>query len=334
MNIQRASYWGVDMKKVLLIDIDSHNFPNLSLMKLSAFLKQNDNDVDFIKLTKADKTAILNGQPMWFDNEYDSIYGACVFTDNRNVAIKLHGMGVMIGGTGVSDIDDKNIIKKLAPEIEHIYPDYGLYDEFKDIAYGFLTRGCPRSCPFCIVSGKEGNKSIKVADLYEFYEDQSIIKLLDPNILACDEHINLLEQLVESKAWIDFTQGLDARCTNLSNLKLIQQMKIKMIHFAWDNPRTEKMKDYLYFIRQNLNYRPEKMRVYVLTNYWSSFDDDLNRVYWLRDNGFEPYVMIYDKPNAPKNVKKLQRYVNCKYIFKSIDRFEDYYSGNWKYKKE
>lgn len=142
--------------------------------------------------------------------------------------------------------------------------------------------------------------------------------------------MELLQQLVDSGAWVDFTQGLDARLVNFSNLKLITKMKIKMLHFAWDNPRSRKMKDYFYFIREYLYLRPEKMKVYVLTNFWSTIGEDLERVYWLRDNGFDPYVMIYDKEHAPKEIKKLQRYVNCKWIFHSIDKFEDYVPIKWK----
>lgn len=319
-------------ERVLLIDVDSHNFPNLVLMKLSAYHKTEGNDVSFIRLTPEDKKLILSGQPMWFDGEYDRIYAACVFTENEKVALNLKNMGACVGGTGIMNfVPDEYYFKYYLPEeIEHIYPDYELYgDEFKDIAYGFLTRGCPRECPFCIVSRKEGNRAYKVADLWEFYEDQSTIKLLDPNILACEDHIKLLEQLVDSGAWIDFTQGLDARLVNFSNLKLIKKMKIKMLHFAWDNPRNRKIKDYFHFIREYLDLRPEKMKVYVLTNFWSTLDEDLERVYWLRDNGFDPYVMIYDKEHAPKEIKRLQRYVNCKWIFNRIDKFEDYIPISW-----
>lgn len=320
------------IERVLLIDVDSHNFPNLVLMKLSAYHKAEGNTVNFIKLTSEDKKLILTGQPMWFDSEYDRIYAACVFTENEKIALNLRNMGARVGGTGVMNFGGGYGFQQfLSPEQENIYPDYELYgDEFKDTAYGFLTRGCPRECPFCIVSRKEGNRAYKVADLWEFYEDQNVIKLLDPNILACKDHMELLQQLVDSGAWVDFTQGLDARLVNLSNLKLIKKMKIKMLHFAWDNPRSRKMKDYFYFIREYLDLRPEKMKVYILTNFWSTIGEDLERVYWLRDNGFDPYVMIYDKEHAPKEIKKLQRYVNCKWIFHSIDKFEDYVPIKWK----
>ena len=105
------------------------------------------------------------------------------------------------GGTGY----DMNIT--LPKEVEHYYPDYELYG-ITDTAYGYLTRGCPRHCPFCIVADKEGVQSVKVADLKEFWNGQKKIKLLDPNILACKDWKSLLTQLIDSRAEVDFTQGL------------------------------------------------------------------------------------------------------------------------------
>lgn len=307
--------------KILLIDIDSHNFPNLSLMKLSSYLKSKNHDISFLKLSKDDKKYILDGQAPFFDNEYDVIYAACVFEENKEVANMLMNFGVIVGGTGITLSPSCNLPKN----IEHMYPDYDLYgNEFSNTAYGFLTRGCIRNCPFCIVCQKEGMNSIKVSKLNDFWHGQKLIKLLDPNLLACNEHMDLLEQLVNSKAYVDFTQGLDARLINQDNINLLKQVKVKAFHFAWDNPRDEEIKEKFLFIRKNftLNYR--YFKVYVLTNYWSNFDDDLNRIYWLRDNGLDPYVMIYDKQNASEKIRNLQRYVNNKIIFNTIDKFEDY----------
>ena len=62
----------------------------------------------------------------------------------------------------------------------------------------------------------------------------------------------------------------------------------------------------------------------MLTNYWSTLDEDLNRIYILRDLGYNPYVMVYDKPNAPREIRMLQRWVNNKIIFNKVKRFEQY----------
>lgn len=123
----------------------------------------------------------------------------------------------------------------LPDEIEHIYPDYDLYPELtKDTAYGFLTRGCPRGCGFCHVESKEGKRSRKVADLSEFWRGQKNIILCDPNILACPQHMELLQQLADSGAKVNFNQGLDIRLVNDKNMELLKQIRLDSIHFAFD----------------------------------------------------------------------------------------------------
>lgn len=199
--------------KIGLIDVDSHNFPNLALMKLSAYHKAQGDDVEwwngFVHYDRVYQSKV-------FDETYTEDMDFCIMADE-----------VVKGGTGY-DLDNK-----LPNEIEHICPDYSVYG-ITDTAYGFLTRGCPRACPFCIVSAKEGRKSNTVADLDEFYRGQKNIELLDPNLLASKEHENLLMQLADSKAWVNFNQGLDARLLTKYNIELINKVNVKNIHFAWD----------------------------------------------------------------------------------------------------
>jgi hypothetical protein len=250
---------------------------------------------------------------------YDLAYCCKVFdfTPDAEDAAMINAGKIIRAGTGYHDY------KTVLPDkIEHIYPDYSLYPQYK-YACGYLTRGCPRACPFCIVAEKEGRKSVHVADLSEFWHEQKEIKLLDPNLLACKEHEFLLRQLADSGAWIDFTQGLDVRLLTDANVELISKIKVKMLHFAWDNPKDDLTRQFQYFKqRTNLNYR--KLRVYVLVNYWSSLEQDLERIYKLRELGYDPYVMIFDKPNAPRQIRLLQRWVNNKFIFRECERFEDY----------
>ncbi len=127
---------------------------------------------------------------------------------------------------------------QLPDEIEHIYPDYSIYydklPDTKDTAYGFLTRGCPRGCDFCIVGKKEGKCSTKVADLSEFWNGQKNVVLLDPNMFACREWKELSQQLIDSRAWIDFFTELRYKGYDRRKVEYIKQMKIKQIHFAWD----------------------------------------------------------------------------------------------------
>ena len=297
--------------EVALIDVDSHNFPNLVLMKLSAWHKCHGDNVTLMNAEEA-----LSKEDLIF--QYDKLYGACVFTVNEGIVRQLESKGVHVGGSGTSRLE------VLPREIEHIMPDYSLYG-ITDTAYGFLTRGCPRRCPFCIVGRKEGTFSYKVADVSEWWAGQENIKLIDPNLLACPEHIELLKQLVDTGAYVDITQGLDVRLLTEKNIELINEMKVKALHMAWDNPRDKSVKSSLEYFRKCTKVKDHrKLVVYVLCNYWSNQDEDLYRIYWLRDNGYDPYVMVYDKINAPKEITKMQRWVNNKRIFNVVKKFEEY----------
>lgn len=303
--------------KIGLIDVDGHNFLNLPLMKLSAWHKSHGDEVEWY-------------EPMW-SGHCDIVYMSKVFGFTPDYPYYIDTDKVIKGGsgycielTGGKEVYNSDNDNTLPPEIEHIYPDYSIYPELtKDTAYGFLSRGCPRGCTFCHVAAKEGRQSYKVADLSEFWRGQKNIKLLDPNILACKEHMKLLEQLADSHAYIDFTQGLDIRLINDDNIKLIGQIKTKLIHFAWDNPNDDLSENFKNFINKS-NVKPYKIIVYVLTNYDSTHEQDLYRIYTLRNIGIDPYVMIYDKEHAPKKTRQLQRWVNNRRIWQKCKRFEDY----------
>lgn len=294
--------------KIGLIDVDGHHYPNLALMKISAYHKAKGDSVEW----------------WWGFEHYDRVYMSKVFDDtySQDIPVPFNADQIVRGGTGYC------MSSKLPYEIERMCPDYSLYpDMTKDTAYGFLTRGCPNNCPFCIVSGKEGLVSNKVSDLSDWWSGQKNIVLMDPNILACREHISLLEQLSDSGAWVDINQGLDARLLTPENIAVLRRIKIKEIHFAWDLMKNSKR-----IIRGlNLWKRYGKKNrhgawgaVYVLTNFNTTMAENLYRIYKLRDMGFDPYVMVYDKPNAPQEVRYLQRWCNNKFIFKSCPRFEDY----------
>ena len=299
--------WGLSMK-IGLIDVDSHHFPNLALMKISAYHKAQGDDVEW----------------WWGFGQYDRVYMSKVFdrTYSQDIDEPWNANEIIKGGTGYG------LDNKLPGEIEHMYPDYSLYPALtKDKAYGFLTRGCPNDCPFCIVCAKEGRKSCKVADLGEWWNGQKNIILMDPNILACRDHMELLDQLAQSGAWVDINQGVDARMLTEANIEALNRVKIKNIHFAWDlMERSEAvLKGLDMYLQMGKKTRHGSYgTVYVLTNFNTTMEENLYRVYTLRDMGFDPYIMIYDKPNAPKGIKRLQRWCNSRSIFKSTPRFEDY----------
>lgn len=132
-----------------------------------------------------------------------------------------------------------------------------------------------------------------------------------------------MRQYKDTRAILDFTQGLDIRLINEDDIADINKMRIRTLHFAWDNPEedlTEKFEFFAKRFRRNSHLG----MVYVLTNFNSTMEQNLYRIYTLRDIGFDPYVMVYDKPHAPTEIRHLQRWCNNKVIFKSVPKFEDY----------
>ena len=190
-----------------------------------------------------------------------------------------------------------------------------------------MTRGCPRGCRFCIVAAKEGRKSVKVADLSEWWRGQKNIVLMDPNILACPKHMELLGQLAASKAWVDINQGLDCRLLTEQNIKAINRLKLREIHFAWDYMSESKAVLHGLELYAGLAKRKPHGQygtVFCLTNFDTTMEENLYRIYTLRDMGYDPYVMIYDKPNAPHEIRLLQRWCNNRLIFRSEPDFYKY----------
>lgn len=309
--------------KIGLIDVDGHNYPNLPLMKLSAWHKARGDTVEWYE-------PLVHGFP---NQPLDKVYMSKVFSFSPDYQYFVNANEVIKGGSGycISLVDGKEVFDKskdieLPYEVEHIYPDYSIYG-ITDTAYGFLTRGCPRGCNFCHVKEKEGLCSRKVADLSEFWNGQKNIVLCDPNILACKDWKSLFQQLIDSKAWIDINQGLDIRLMTEEKAELIKQMKIKELHFAWDRYED---KDFiipkLKMFKEITQIDIRKLIVFVLCNFDTTIEQDLERIYTLRDLGYWAYVMLYDKEHIPKNsdLRKMARWVNMRSIFATVPKFEDY----------
>lgn len=221
---------------------------------------------------------------------------------------------------------DKSKHKNLPDEIERMFPDYSIYPQF-NYAVSMTSRGCPRGCLFCHVQAKEGKCSRKCADVSSFWNGQPHIEVLDPNITACRDKRDLFRQYLETGATINFNQGLDMRCINDEDIEDINRMRIVKMHFAWDNPEDDLEGKFRAFASKYR--RKAKGMVYCLTNFESvSVDEHIerakHRIFTLSGLGFDPYVMVYDKPHAPQKVKDLQRWCNNKIIFKKCPRFEDY----------
>ena len=309
--------------RIGLIDTDfSNRFPNLALMKLSAYHK--------------DKGDLVEWYSPWGER-YDLVYVSKIYSFTPDYELAINSEKVIRGGSGYAislrngkEIYDKEKDAVLPFEIERIYPDYSLYPELtKDTAFGFLTRGCPRGCHFCIVGQKEGYCSVRVAKLSDFWRGQKNIVLCDPNLLACNEKKELLLELKETGSYVDFNQGLDARFMTEELAEILSQIKMKEVHFAWDKYREgEVVLAGLKIFKEKTKISQHKLIVYTLVNFDTTFEQDLERIYTLRELGYWPYVMIYNKKDAEHKYIDLQRWVNMRSTFAVVEKFEDY--KRWK----
>ena len=303
--------------RIGLIDVDGHNFPNLALMRISSYHKARGDTVEW----------------WWSDFiHYDLVYMSKIFSDaySSDVDEPMNADKVIKGGTGYcislgedgKEHFDTSRNTVLPAEIERCFPDYSIYPQYP-FAVSMTSRGCPRGCAFCHVAAKEGRCAVKVADVSDFWNGQNEIQVLDPNITACRQKRELFAQYLDTGALIEFNQGLDIRLLNDDDIADLNKMRLKTIHFAWDNPTDDLEKKFRNFangFRRNSNIG----MVYVLVNFNSTMEQNLYRIRVLAEMGYDPYVMVYDKAHAPAEIKHLQRWCNNKIIFKSCPRFEDY----------
>lgn len=259
--------------KVALLDFDMMQakrrraFPNLALMKLSAWHKKQGDDVSL--------NFPLKGT--------DIVYASCVFTWNKPKELSPI---IQYGGSGLRDY---KIILPL--EIEHITPDYELYPNI-DFSMGYTSRGCIRNCWFCKVRAKEGYIQAW-ASIKEFYNPRfKLLLLLDNNILASPNWRETLQELIPLNVLVDFNQGLDIRCLDDEKWYYLRQVKVDKYRFAFDSISYETS------IRKGLDLMlgsgisPRKLSFYVLVG-GSQDDQAIERMKLLQSYNVDVYPMIY-----------------------------------------
>jgi len=269
--------------KILLIDIDS-TITNLALKKIEKYHKDKGDNVLWDKPEMKDMV--------------DKIYVSCIFDYDKDKCKEWEGFGE-IGGSGYS-------LKKVLPrEIESVKPRINL---------GFITRGCIRKCPWCIVPKKEGYIRI-VGDLLDLWDGKSKdIKILDNNILALPKHFELIcKQARKNKIRVDFNQGLDHRLLTqeiVNSMKSISHIEYRL---AFDHPAyLSSVNRAITLLQKN---KINRCMWYVLVGFNTTFQEDLQRVQYLRSRNQNGYIMRYKKERI---YIPLAKWVNQPWIFRGM----------------
>lgn len=289
--------------RIGLISVDGLHYPNLALMKISAYHK-----------TQGDRVEWYN--PLGF---YDKVYMAKVFSFTPDYGYYIHADQIEKGGTGY------DISKNLQPEIDRMLPDYNLYNIQKE-AYGFLTRGCPNHCKWCVVPQKEGD-IIPYRDIEEIASDRKRVILMDNNILASDYGLQQIEKIIAIGLHVDFNQGLDARLVTDDIARLLAKVKwIKRIRFGCDTPGQIREVERAAALIDKYGYKGEYFLYCILMEFKESF----HRVNYWKNVGrrFIPHCQPFRDVNNPKQTipqwqKDMAHWVDRKELYMSCE-FKDF----------
>ena len=297
-----------------LLAVDS-NYPNLSLMKISSYHKGKGDIVE------------------WYNpfDKYDIVYMSKIFSFTPDYGQYMtNTTQICKGGTGY------DIYSTLPEEIDIIKPDYSIYPSIgHKTSYGFLTRGCPNKCKWCIVPKKEGD--IKpYMDVEEIAIDgRNELILMDNNILASDHGIEQIEKIIKmnegrkKKIKVDFNQGLDARLVTDEIAKMLSRLKwIQQIRFGCDTPKQIEECEKACAMIDKHGYKGEYFFYCILLD---DFDESFSRVnHWKKKGSSrylphcQPFRDIGNKSQIiPQWQKDMARWTDRKHLFRSCE-FEDF----------
>ncbi|MBQ1528509.1 radical SAM protein [Candidatus Saccharibacteria bacterium] len=298
--------------KVSLVDVDGTGFPNFALMKLSAWHKACGDTVDWY-------------EPLF--SHPDRIYASKIFTFTPDyIDYNFNDPAPERGGTGY----DASVC--LPDEIDGMKPDYSIYPAV-DYAIGFLSRGCIRKCPWCVVPRKEGEIR-QYASLETVSCGRRNVVLMDNNFLANDPAF-IREQVdisVRMKLRLDFNQGLDARLVNEENARLLCRVKwMNYIRFSCDTQAAIAPVIKAMATLRASGYRKEFF-IYFLAIDAEETHDRIMRVIGADTGIVTPFVMPYrnldgDDQIVSEDTKRLARWANRVWIRKSCS-FENYNPKN------
>lgn len=283
-------------------------FPNYALMKISAWHKAHGDSVEW-----------FTAMDIPF---YDKIYSSKVFDftpDNPFLPA-----WTIKGGTGYKLFDE------LPREIDDMFPDYSIYPSC-DYAIGYLTRGCIRKCPWCIVPKKEGY--IRPYSVYQEIKrrDTDKIVFMDNNVLACEHGIEQIRLMAENRdVRIDFNQGLDLRLMTEETAEIFSRVRwIKHIRFSVDQKSQidplRRTVDWL----EKYGVKASKLFIYCIIT--KDMEDNLERIYSIRD--IAPTATIYAQPEKNPTLGIMpdhwQNVMAQKYVYGGVWRkmsWEEYIS--------
>jgi hypothetical protein len=280
---------------ILLLDVDS-KIPNLVLMKLSSYHKEKGDKVVLKKLN-------FKGYPnknknfYYYNDSYDKIYASIIFTFNKDLLHIKNCDNLEIGGTGY----DYNI--KLKDDIDNQKEDYSIYPE-NNTSYGFITRGCIRNCEFCFVPKKEGKLYLYKNIDQIYHSEYNNTKFLDNNILAYNQHENILNELIDKNIKCEFNQGLDIRLLNKSNAELLSKMNYSGLYtFAFDDIKNKSIiENKINLLNEYFNNWTVRFFIFVSPTY-TTIENDIYRAEWCIQHNFLPYIMRHEDCYYNKNLK-------------------------------
>lgn len=290
-----------------LLAVDS-TYPNLALMKLSTWHK---NKGDIVS---------------WYNpfDQYDIVYMSKIFSFTEDYGQYMTNANKIVkGGTGY------DIHSVLPEEIEYVKCDYSLYPNVdKKTAYGFITRGRPNKCKWCVVPRKEGYiKPYMDVDNIAIDGRTNLI-LMDNNIIACDYGLEQIQKIIDRKYRVDFNQALDARLVTDDVAKLLAKVRwLTVIRFGCDTPKQIKDCEKAMALIDQYRDNPGSYQMYTMIT--EDFEESLSRVtHWKSFPRVRIVAQAFrdiDKQNQiiPQWQKDMQRWAMRRELYTTCD-FKDF----------